>query len=56
MSALDEFLLYLTVERDLSSHTVDAYRSDLKQFIAFLGDRRPEEADYALLRKFAQRL
>ena len=39
-AALDGFLQYLRVERNASSHTVEAYRSDILEFL-----RRVMEAD-----------
>jgi integrase/recombinase XerD len=36
---LDSFLTYLTVEKGLSNNTVGAYRTDLRKFCAFLGER-----------------
>ena len=33
---LGDFLNYLTYERNVSIHTVDAYRTDLESFVAFL--------------------
>lgn len=35
--AVDEFLLYLSAVRGLSENTVTGYRSDLEQFLTFLG-------------------
>ena len=37
--ALEDFLRYLRVEKNYSGHTLRNYQSDLRQFIAFLGDR-----------------
>ena len=34
---LDKFLLYLSVERDVSPHTLAAYKSDVLQFLDYLG-------------------
>ncbi|UFZ02605.1 tyrosine-type recombinase/integrase [Bradyrhizobium ontarionense] len=34
--AVDEFLRYCAVERQLSPHTIDAYTADLKEFARFL--------------------
>lgn len=51
MATLDEdvaqFLTHLTVERGLSSNTVAAYRRDLGEYAALVGDRRstPTEVD-----------
>lgn len=36
---VDRFLDYLTVERGLSRHTLEAYRRDLLRYVAFLGER-----------------
>ncbi len=41
---IDEFLEHLELERNLSRHTLKAYRSDLERFVNFLGeyfDREP---------------
>ena len=37
---LGDFLAYMELERGLSRNTLDAYRSDLLQFAAFLHRRR----------------
>lgn len=37
-SLLDEFLVYLTVERGASPHTVAAYRRDVSAYVGFLED------------------
>lgn len=34
---VDEFLFYCSVEQRLAKHTCDAYESDLKNFIAYIG-------------------
>jgi len=53
--ARDDFLASLAAERDLSTHTIDAYRSDLDQFIEWAGRNRVAELgmiDRRLLRRF----
>lgn len=53
--ARDDFLTSLRAERDLSPHTLDAYRSDLDQFIGWASRTRVEkldEIDRRLLRRF----
>lgn len=35
-SAIDDFIIYLISEKGFSPHTIDAYRTDLKQFFFFL--------------------
>jgi integrase/recombinase XerC len=40
--ALQDFLLYLKVEKNYSPHTLRNYRSDLRQFIGFMGERRAQ--------------
>lgn len=44
---LEEFINYLNVERGLSLHTLDAYKSDLARFIAFLNKRGVKSLDDA---------
>jgi integrase/recombinase XerC len=38
-TCLKRFILHLGIERNLSEHTISAYESDLKQFMAFLRDQ-----------------
>jgi integrase/recombinase XerD len=53
-----DFLGYLEFERGLSRNTLDAYRSDLLQYGAFLKRTgvRPLEADHAILTRFLTEL
>ncbi len=53
-----DFLAYLEFERGLSRNTLDAYRSDLLQYGAFLKRTgvRPLEADHATLTRFLTEL
>ncbi len=44
-SALQDFLLYLRVEKNYSIHTLRNYRSDLRQFAKFMRQRVKESAD-----------
>ena len=39
--ALDRFLAYLATERNVSPHTVTAYRTDLEQFLLFVAADGP---------------
>lgn len=56
MDSVDAFLHYLQYEKRYSSHTTEAYRSDLFQFISFLegeglvGDQAFVEADASIVR------
>ncbi len=58
------FLDHLRLNRNVSSHTVSAYRSDLSQFLAFAADHlgtpaarlRPTHLDLAVIRAFLAEL
>lgn len=54
---IEQFCRYLEVERSVSRHTLDAYRSDLLQFMAFARQERGEDVvaagvDHLLIRRF----
>jgi len=36
LQALDSFILYLSAERNLSEHTIKAYKADIDQFLIFI--------------------
>ena len=52
----ENFFDYLSLERNLSPHSLRAYRQDLAQFEAFLGDRTLMHVDYLLLRRYLSHL
>ena len=55
---LRKFIDYLSLNRNVSAHTADAYTSDVQQFLTFAGthlekkDLRPQDIDLALIRAF----
>jgi len=49
---IDQFLSYLEVEKNYSSHTLLNYKIDLDEFLVFLGKIPLNEVDYAVLRRF----
>jgi integrase/recombinase XerC len=55
---LERFLRHLRLGRNSSEHTVRGYRTDLAEFVAFLGERGAglEEVDQLTLRAFLARL
>lgn len=57
---IEQFCCYLETERNVSPHTVSAYRSDLAQFAAFLtgvlGPCRPEQVDHLAIRRYLAQL
>lgn len=58
LGAIDAFVDHLLLERRLSTHTAQAYRTDLMSLAAFLerGGRGLPEADYRLLRRWLAHL
>ncbi|HJV66530.1 MAG TPA: tyrosine recombinase XerC [Geomonas sp.] len=58
--AIEQFCHYLETERNVSIHTVAAYRSDLSQFSAFLAGAKEgiavEEIDHLLIRRYLAQL
>lgn len=56
---VQDFINYLTIERNLSGNTLDAYRNDLVRYCQFLQDekiRRPDQIDITLIQKFISTL
>ncbi len=49
---IDKFMNYLKIEKNCSRHTITNYTIDLKDFSAFLGDKKIEDVDYLAIRKF----
>ncbi len=57
---IEQFCRYMENERNLSAHTVEAYRSDLSQFAAFLADQQlpdaPGEVNHLTVRRYLAHL
>jgi integrase/recombinase XerC len=51
-----DFLTYLRNERNVSSHTLRGYLSDLEQLSTFLGDKELSAVDHQTLRRFIAHL
>ena len=49
---LQEFKLYIEVERNFSSHTVTAYSSDILSFLVWLNDRDIKDVTYSIIREY----
>lgn len=49
---LQEFKLYIEVEKNFSKHTVTAYGSDILSFLVWLNDRKIEEVNYNLIKEY----
>ena len=58
--AIDNFKTYLTLEKSLSSNSVEAYLNDIKKLAAFSlqsePQLQPEEITYAILNNHLSRL
>ncbi len=52
---LNQFLLYLVMEKNYSPHTLRAYQNDIKEFLAFLKDLGKEEFSRREIRLFLQK-
>ncbi len=52
LDLLDDFKLYLEIERNLSVHTVKAYCCDVADFICWLKDERAEDMTYKNIRSY----
>lgn len=49
---LQEFKLYIEVERNFSKHTVTAYSADILSFLVWLKDRNIEDVTYSTIREY----
>lgn len=49
---LNDFKLYIEVERNFSQHTVKAYVSDILGFIIWLNDKNIEETNYKTIKEY----
>ncbi|MBQ9245587.1 tyrosine recombinase XerC [bacterium] len=49
---LQEFKLYIEIERNFSKHTVIAYSSDILSFLVWLNDRDIKEVTYPIIRDY----
>ena len=49
---LNEFKLYIEIEKNFSKHTVTAYSSDILSFLIWLDERNVEEVNHNLIREY----
>lgn len=52
---IDHFINHLAIERNLSKHTIRAYKTDLRQFVDFWNTLTPEENNTLNLRQVIER-
>jgi len=56
---VQDYINYLTIERNLSGNTLDAYRNDLGRYCQYLqeeGVKRPDQIDIKVIQKFINTL
>lgn len=53
---IEKFIRYLQIEKEVSSHTIRNYNIDLTSFAEFLGEKKIEDVDHLILRKFLAHL
>jgi integrase/recombinase XerC len=53
---IDKFMDYLSIEKNVSPHTLVNYRHDLKEFHAFSGERDIQDIDLIWVRRFLAEL
>ncbi|MCD6205375.1 MAG: site-specific tyrosine recombinase XerD [Candidatus Marinimicrobia bacterium] len=56
---VQDFINYLSIERNLSGNTLEAYRNDLNRYCQFLQDegvKRPDQIDISIIQKFINTL
>jgi len=53
---IQDFLGFLSTEKGASVHTTKNYAVDLREFVTFLGEKKPEEATYLDVRAFLAHL
>ncbi len=56
---VQDYINYLTIERNLSGNTLDAYRNDLGRYCQYLqeeGIKRPDQIDINIIQKFINTL
>ena len=57
---IEQFCRYLEIERNVSAHTLSAYRGDLAQFATFLAGQKgietPEQVDHLAIRQYLAQL
>ena len=51
-SHVNDFKIYLEVERNFSKHTIRAYESDIVAFLIWLDTELPEEANHSKIKEY----
>jgi integrase/recombinase XerD len=56
LDLLNEYVKFLSLEKGLAQNTCEAYKSDVSQFVAYLGKRDPLKADHETLSDYVWHL